>query len=330
MSRRFYLWLAAGGFVLVSALYVGQQWIPDPGAGAGEAETAVRDTAAVEASGEAGADTTAIRSRPAPGPAQGDDPLVLVALILGGTGLVAAAAAWWQASGSAPAEPAGSRPSDAELEAADRLAGTLAPALTAASRFCQLLQMAAQLGDEAPEGFAEQVAAARETTAERRQQLEAELMRDAALLPTSVLETAHDAHRTIESILADETLAQMQGAALATQLQVAYYTFAGTVRQWAGLPGLDVERLLGGEGDAEEPAPPSAAAASPPSPKPPATAPAGEPETPSEAERSEAERSEAEGDAPEHEAEPDVEPDPEPEAGREEEREGEDEDVERR
>jgi hypothetical protein len=72
-------------------------------------------------------------------------------------------------------------------------------------------------------------------------------MRGAALLPNRVLQTAHEIDRMIEALLTDERLARMQGAALSTELQVAYYTFAGTIRSRTGLDGLDLETILGSD-----------------------------------------------------------------------------------
>lgn len=274
MSRRFYLWLAAGGFVLVSALYVAQQWIPGPESTSppSATETAVVDTTGPAASRAASTDTT---------PGDGDDALVIVALILGGAGLLGAGAAWWRAdrgvsapdaSSFAPDAPssASDAPSSTQMEAADRLAGAAAPLVSTASQFCQLLQTSAQLGEEAPDGLTDRIATLRDDATDQREVLRTELMRDAALLPNRVLQAAHDVEQTVEFVLADERRAVLRGGDIATQLQVSYYTFAGTVRNWTGQSALDVERLLGGAGGAPD-------ADRPPSPTDPVTAPPEEP-----------------------------------------------------
>jgi len=232
MSRRTYLWIAAAGFVIVSALYVAQQWIPDP-------------QPASAATNAPSADTTTVATPPSASPSTpSQPPLDLIALIVGGVGLLAGVTAWWQVTGVSPAAEADRPVRESEVEAADRLAGAVAPALRSASEFCQLAQMAAQLGDEAPEDLEERVAAARQQAAEHRERLQTELMRGAALLPNRVLQTAHEIDRMIEALLTDERLGRMQGAALSTELQVAYYTFAGTIRSRAGLAGLDLEHIL--------------------------------------------------------------------------------------
>ena len=202
MSRRTYLRIAAAGFVIVSALYVAQQWIPDPPPPA-------------PATSAQAADTTTV--------------------------------AWWQVTGVSPAAEGDRSVRESEVEAADRLTGAVAPVLRSASEFCQLAQMNAQLGEEAPEDLEERVAAARQQAADHRERLQTELMRGAALLPTRVLQTAHEIDRMIEALLTDERLARMQGAALSTELQVAYYTFAGTIRSRTGLDGLDLETILGSD-----------------------------------------------------------------------------------
>ena len=234
MSRRTYLRIAAAGFVIVSALYVAQQWIPDP--------------PPAPATSAQAADTTTVATSPSSAPrTPSQPPLDLIALIVGGVGLLAGVMAWWQVTGVSPAAEGDRSVRESEVEAADRLTGAVAPALRLASEFCQLAQMNAQLGEEAPEDLEERVAAARQQTADHRERLQTELMRGAALLPTRVLQTAHEIDRMIEALLTDERLARMQGAALSTELQVAYYTFAGTIRSRTGLDGLDLETILGSE-----------------------------------------------------------------------------------
>jgi hypothetical protein len=213
------LWIAAAGFVIVSALYVAQQWIPDPPPPA-------------PATSAQASDTTTVATPPPSAPRNpSQPPLDLIALIVGGVGLLAGVTAWWQVTGVSPAAEADRSVRESELEAADRLTGAVAPALRSASEFCQLAQMNAQLGQ----------------TADHRERLQTELMRGAALLPNRVLQTAHEIDRMIEALLTDERLARMQGAALSTELQVAYYTFAGTIRSRTGLDGLDLETLLGSD-----------------------------------------------------------------------------------
>ena len=234
MSRRTYLRIAAAGFVIVSALYVAQQWIPDP--------------PPAPATSAQAADTTTVATSPSSAPrTPSQPPLDLIALIVGGVGLLAGVMAWWQVTGVSPAAEGDRSVRESEVEAADRLTGAVAPALRLASEFCQLAQMNAQLGEEAPEDLEERVAAARQQAADHRERLQTELMRGAALLPTRVLQTAHEIDRMIEALLTDERLARMQGAALSTELQVAYYTFAGTIRSRTGLDGLDLETILGSE-----------------------------------------------------------------------------------
>ena len=235
MSRRTYLRIAAAGFVIVSALYVAQQWIPDPPPPA-------------PATSAQAADTTTVATSPSSAPrTPSQPPLDLIALIVGGVGLLAGVMAWWQVTGVSPAAEGDRSVRESEVEAADRLTGAVAPALRLASEFCQLAQMNAQLGEEAPEDLEERVAVARQQTADHRERLQTELMRGAALLPTRVLQTAHEIDRMIEALLTDERLARMQGAALSTELQVAYYTFAGTIRSRTGLDGLDLETILGSD-----------------------------------------------------------------------------------
>ena len=235
MSRRTYLRIAAAGFVIVSALYVAQQWIPDPPPPA-------------PATSAQAADTTTVATPPPSAPrTPSQPPLDLIALIVGGVGLLAGVMAWWQVTGVSSAAEGDRSVRESEVEAADRLTGAVAPVLRSASEFCQLAQMNAQLGEEAPEDLEERVAAARQQAADHRERLQTELMRGAALLPTRVLQTAHEIDRMIEALLTDERLARMQGAALSTELQVAYYTFAGTIRSRTGLDGLDLETILGSE-----------------------------------------------------------------------------------
>ncbi len=235
MSRRTYLRIAAAGFVIVSALYVAQQWIPDPPPPA-------------PATSAQAADTTTVATSPSSAPrTPSQPPLDLIALIVGGVGLLAGVMAWWQVTGVSSAAEGDRSVRESEVEAADRLTGAVAPVLRSASEFCQLAQMNAQLGEEAPEDLEERVAAARQQAADHRERLQTELMRGAALLPTRVLQTAHEIDRMIEALLTDERLARMQGAALSTELQVAYYTFAGTIRSRTGLDGLDLETILGSE-----------------------------------------------------------------------------------
>jgi hypothetical protein len=229
------LWIAAAGFVIVSALYVAQQWIPDPPPPAPATSAQAADTTTVATPPSAAASPS---SQP---------PLDLIALIVGGVGLLAGVTAWWQVTGVSPAAEADRAVRESEVEAADRLTGAVAPTLRSASEFCQLAQMNAQLGEEAPEDLEERVAAARQQAEDHRERLQTELMRGAALLPNRVLQTAHEIDRMIEALLTDERLARMQGAALSTELQVAYYTFAGTIRSRTGLDGLNLETILGSE-----------------------------------------------------------------------------------
>ena len=219
MSRRTYLRIAAAGFVIVSALYVAQQWIPDPPPPA-------------PATSAQAADTTTVATSPSSAPrTPSQPPLDLIALIVGGVGLLAGVMAWWQVTGVSSAAEGDRSVRESEVEAADRLTGAVAPVLRSASEFCQLAQMNAQLGEEAPEDLEERVAAARQQAADHRERLQ----------------TAHEIDRMIEALLTDERLARMQGAALSTELQVAYYTFAGTIRSRTGLDGLDLETILGSE-----------------------------------------------------------------------------------
>lgn len=255
MQRSKYFWFALFALVLVSGLYAAQEFIPDPAADGAVPQATAADSATRATAGDT---TTApgaiaepagpsVRSEPSGWPLQ--DEVTVGALVLAGLGLALAGGALWALVTTPAGGGASARPSDPvqelQADAAASVAAAAARCVRAGTQWAQLVQMQAQLGDEAPAELPDHVAQARGTLQEHHQALQAALTSGAVWLPNGVLQAGRDVDETVRLLQSDVSAVAMQGTALAAQVMVAYYTYAAAVRRWTGVEPLDVERLVG-------------------------------------------------------------------------------------
>lgn len=242
MPRRIYVIFALGVAVVAVSFFVAETFVPDVGL--------------TPASPSAPADTSQAIAAPAttPGAASGGVPGGVPAwIVLGSLGVaamslgVAGGALWTSFASDEGTAPARDRVGveQAQVDAVVDLARALVPCLHAATQYVQMAQMLAQLGDDAPADLADRVDDARTTVEAQHRDVHAAVTQGAVFLPNAVLDAVHDVDRVLRTMLSDGAQVRQQGTSLVAQAMTAYYTFAATARQWAGVGELQVERLLG-------------------------------------------------------------------------------------
>lgn len=244
MPRRLYVFFAVIATVVVVSYVVAETFIPDveSSSPASTADTAHVDTAPSAVGTEPVVVTPSASARGWP------VWVAIGAFVVAGLSLGVAGGALWV---SRPAPSDGDGTGDdpgvrrAQVDAIVDVAQALVPCLHAATQYVQLVQTQTQLGDDAPDDLSARVRDARSTAEARHRDVHRAVTQGALFLPNAVLDAVYDADRVLRTLLADERAARQGGSQLVTQGMVAYYTFAATARQWAGVGELQVERLLG-------------------------------------------------------------------------------------